>query len=1193
MDYLVPDAELDYDGDGLTNLEEYQNGTYPCDPDTDGDQMDDKYEVDHGCLDPLVPDADFDPDGDGLTNAHELIIGTDPCQWGPLFTQPELTGFNYNNPPQHTEMICLHDLQRDPNNSFPWIESWDFAGQSENYDIAIYMMMTKAWDQEDRMWVEGQFHQKDGGQQGFGLLPPDWYSPVYNLMVNAGNTLVAFDFNSDFVPLGGESCSKRHQKPDFHLAIRDLTDFEAAPQNLRYGFRIKRYHPPDCATYDDQFNIDLVFKGSRNSGFLSNLDPWNSYSWNFDTGMPEASRNQKWLKERYPITAGTMTGEVKWPAHDVVDGGTIECSADHCPLAAFGHLYGHFNYPLPLSPRDGYNHYLGYFHSIVYPDLYSGGQDWALSFRQMQHEGPADDFSSRVTFTSDRGIEYALPYSKHEPNNIFTVFTNSFRWRGYESFSWNKRINGLDSMRGLAFDLATHFRYPVSGYLPGQAQPFANAKSGLQWAAVSGQIMDLNTGREAADFEDWGVQDPATLVGYEETWKYDRPQLEVPAQPADIQVANFGDHHKISWNSVPGVSHYLIGRAIQPAGPYYLIGQAPADVTSFNDYVPDQSQNYYYSVKTITSTSVLNLIFESEPATSMVWPNPRGSNNNYIAQAPSMIVDGQTVHAVWSENPAAGNQVIYYSRYNGRGWTSPILLSATTAHSTRPRMDKGANGSLHVVWIQNAVDLAYTWFDGAWHAPSVKESGTNANLINTLDLSVVGGSTIRIAWVESNQQLYYAEGTASSNWPRETVSRNANSVQNIALSTSDHKTRIVYNEADSSKAAVIYAYLSDPKPLDWNTIEVVGTGHTIHKNSPLDMYIDQYSTAHLVFVLDDYFYYSKSELINGRITFTDPGQFPEVHAYDTNNSELSIPDAVITGDSYGMLHVAFSFKPLGGYFQIYTTTFSADYTNSSLIVHSVNIPNLNHPEPSHWTHLRNISLKGPSATLPQIGVTPDQKIYYLWVNPRDTQHQPLQLSWIDDFDGDGLTNYQEYELLTNPFYRDTDRDGMSDLEEINTGTDPLNPDTDGDGLPDGWEYANGTFRGFSSPNPLIGDSLADPDTDGLTNMGEYLNRTDPNKSDTDGDKLSDFDEIYIYYTNPLEPDTDFDGLNDFEEIITGQDPNNGDTNGNGYLDGFCNDGIVCWQGLSCSDRGHDFCHGFGDPLNPPVCVSKTCELPLP
>lgn len=56
--------------------------------------------------------------------------------------------------------------------------------------------------------------------------------------------------------------------------------------------------------------------------------------------------------------------------------------------------------------------------------------------------------------------------------------------------------------------------------------------------------------------------------------------------------------------------------------------------------------------------------------------------------------------------------------------------------------------------------------------------------------------------------------------------------------------------------------------------------------------------------------------------------------------------------------------------------------------------------------------------------------------------------------------------------------------------------------------------------------------------------------DTDGDGFTDWDEIYIYKTNPLSPDTDSDGLTDYEEIIKfGTDPLNPDTDGDGYSDG--------------------------------------------
>ncbi|MBU0715478.1 MAG: hypothetical protein KJ964_08995, partial [Verrucomicrobia bacterium] len=94
------DSNGDADGDGLTNLQEYQywtdpynadtdgdgladgwevaHGTNPLNADTDGDGMPDKWELDHG-FDPLdSSDADLDADNDGLSNLAEYQHGTDP-----------------------------------------------------------------------------------------------------------------------------------------------------------------------------------------------------------------------------------------------------------------------------------------------------------------------------------------------------------------------------------------------------------------------------------------------------------------------------------------------------------------------------------------------------------------------------------------------------------------------------------------------------------------------------------------------------------------------------------------------------------------------------------------------------------------------------------------------------------------------------------------------------------------------------------------------------------------------------------------------------------------------------------------------------------------------------------------------------------------------------------------------------------
>lgn len=60
-----------------------------------------------------------------------------------------------------------------------------------------------------------------------------------------------------------------------------------------------------------------------------------------------------------------------------------------------------------------------------------------------------------------------------------------------------------------------------------------------------------------------------------------------------------------------------------------------------------------------------------------------------------------------------------------------------------------------------------------------------------------------------------------------------------------------------------------------------------------------------------------------------------------------------------------------------------------------------------------------------------------------------------DTDGDGLADFQEELLGTNPNNADTDGDGVSDGEELLLGTNPNNADTDGDGIPDGIEVALG------------------------------------------------------------------------------------------------------------------------------------------
>ena len=119
---------------------------------------------------------------------------------------------------------------------------------------------------------------------------------------------------------------------------------------------------------------------------------------------------------------------------------------------------------------------------------------------------------------------------------------------------------------------------------------------------------------------------------------------------------------------------------------------------------------------------------------------------------------------------------------------------------------------------------------------------------------------------------------------------------------------------------------------------------------------------------------------------------------------------------------------------------------------------------------------------------------------------------LADTDGDGLTDAQEVQYGTNLSDSDTDKDGLTDKQEVDAGYNPLDCDMDRDGMPDGWE----DHFGLNPVSAAGGDGAdGDLDGDGLSNIDEYLNGTDPTVADTDGDGVSDAVEI-AHETDPCD-----------------------------------------------------------------------------
>ena len=87
-------------------------------------------------------------------------------------------------------------------------------------------------------------------------------------------------------------------------------------------------------------------------------------------------------------------------------------------------------------------------------------------------------------------------------------------------------------------------------------------------------------------------------------------------------------------------------------------------------------------------------------------------------------------------------------------------------------------------------------------------------------------------------------------------------------------------------------------------------------------------------------------------------------------------------------------------------------------------------------------------------------------------------------------------------------------------------DSSGNGSHDSWE-ANGSY----AANPLVV-------TGAMRNIDIALQ--DP-VTDSDGDGLSDYDEIYVYHSSWSNRDSDADGMPDGDEVLAGSSPTNGDS----------------------------------------------------
>ena len=178
---------------GLSLMQTAALGLDPQLEDFDGDGMDDKWEFENG-LNPLFADATLDSDGDGITNAMELKLGLDPNSSDQGISYIPLgQGWNMVSVPTTLNGTLVGDV-------FPQAQStiWSWDTSKAGYEVAdeLAAVDTKGY------WIYAS-EESLARMDGKGSLTVK--QPVVDVSVQAGSGLQTIDLSAVFDYTGTSS----------------------------------------------------------------------------------------------------------------------------------------------------------------------------------------------------------------------------------------------------------------------------------------------------------------------------------------------------------------------------------------------------------------------------------------------------------------------------------------------------------------------------------------------------------------------------------------------------------------------------------------------------------------------------------------------------------------------------------------------------------------------------------------------------------------------------------------------------------------------------------------------------------------------------------------------------------------------------------------------------------------------------
>lgn len=204
----ITDADEDLDGDGLTNIEEFEYGTYGYDVDTDGDGLSDYEEIYSYKTNPLIADTD----GDGLNDGDEVEIKFDP-----LSKDSDFDGTDDSDEYifQHAEYDIVEDekplftkvsvdasCKGNINSNIEFYNMYDFDVMAANVVGALSVPMEIKLDTEfEKATINFEYDETRLGQTKEENLVMLWYDAVndnyvmLDSVVNTETNVVSYETN--------------------------------------------------------------------------------------------------------------------------------------------------------------------------------------------------------------------------------------------------------------------------------------------------------------------------------------------------------------------------------------------------------------------------------------------------------------------------------------------------------------------------------------------------------------------------------------------------------------------------------------------------------------------------------------------------------------------------------------------------------------------------------------------------------------------------------------------------------------------------------------------------------------------------------------------------------------------------------------------------------------------------------------